>query len=74
MQEEYTVNINAPQTQRFYNWQKDEFGKNEWYIENEYCGNCHADLSWKWGLMHFCPKCGFMINGTNNPKPPEEDE
>ena len=73
MQEGYTVNINAPQTQRFYDWQKDEFGYGNWFIDKEYCGNCHANLSWSWGLMHFCPKCGFMINGTANPNPPEKE-
>ena len=67
---EYTININAPQTQRFYNWQKDN--NNEWFIEKEYCGNCHVNLNWKWGPMHFCPRCGFMINGTNNSEPPKE--
>ena len=72
--EDYIVNTNAPQTQRVYDWQKDNFGSNEWYIDGEYCGNCHVNLGWSWGLMHFCPKCGFMINGTLNPDPPEEDK
>ena len=69
--QDYIMNTSAPQTQRFYDWQKNN---NKWCIKKEYCGNCHANLNWKWGLMYFCPRCGFMINGTNNPKPPEEDK
>lgn len=44
--EDYIVNTNAPQTQRVYDWQKDNFGNNEWYIDGEYCGNCHVNLGW----------------------------
>ena len=74
MHNDYIINTSAPQTQRIYDWQRDGFGNGEWFVDGSYCGNCNANLSWSWGLMHFCPKCGFMINGTANPNPPEEDK
>ena len=46
MQTDYVINTNAPQTQRIYDWQKDDFNNNEWYIDSEHCGNCHANLGW----------------------------
>ena len=72
MKKEYVINTAAPQTQRIYDWQK-EFYSNIWFIDGEYCGNCHANIEWSHGLIKFCPKCGFMIVGIQNPNPPEEE-
>ena len=66
----YVINMSAPQTQRFYDWQKDGLGCGNWFIDGKYCGNCHTNLSWSWS---FCPKCGFMINGIANSNPPGEE-
>ena len=73
MQEQnYAINIGAPQTQKLYNWQKDDlYCSGDWFVDGIYCNNCHTNLSWSHGLMHFCPTCGFMIKGAVNPNPPE---
>lgn len=74
MRNDYIINTSAPQTQRIYDWQKDSllYGE-EWFVNDIYCGNCHAKLEWAYGLVYFCPKCGFRIVNTQNPTPPGED-